>query len=161
MAAHIHRTGPVDIINTEVHLTASVPTYDILPGDLVFSAVTSDISYAKPVTAFTWDTDLATTQAALALVFLGMATGRSRLGVTDTRDLKVLVNMDGTLEMEAVSATYEVGQYVGCAKAAGNALLQKVTAVATKSLAIGIVVENTLVAATRIKVRLLNTPPKR
>lgn len=161
MAAHIHRSGPVDLVQVEVLLSSSVPAATINPGDLVFASVSSDVAYAKPVTNFTWDTDLATTQAALALVFLGVASGRSRIGVTDTRDLKVLVDMDGTFEMEAVSATYEIGQYVGPAKDTGNALLQKVTAVATKSLAVGIVVENSVTAATRIKVRLVNTPPKR
>jgi hypothetical protein len=161
MGTHIHRSGPVSLEQVEVHLTSSVPTATINPGDLVFAAITANVSYVKPVTAMTWNTDLATTQADLTALLLGVASGRSRIGSTDTRDLKVLVNMEGVYEMEAVSGTYEVGQYVGCAKDTGNALLNKVTAVATKSLAVGVVVENTVSAATRIKVRLLNTPPLR
>lgn len=161
MAAHIHRTGPVDIINTEVLLASSVPAAAINPGDLLFASVAGSVAYAKPVTNMTWTTDLATTQAALVLVFLGVASGRSRIATTDARDLKVLVNMDGVYEMEATSAIYNVGQYVGPAKDTGNALLQKVVGVADKAHAVGIVVENTVAAATRIKVRLLNTPVKR
>jgi hypothetical protein len=159
--AHIHRTGPVDIINTEVLLATGVPAADIKPGDFVFASVVSNVAYAKPITNMTWNTDLATTQSDAALVLIGVASGRSRIGTTDTRDLKVLVNMDGTFECDAASAIYNVGQYVGFKKAAGNALLQTLEAVTVKGRACAIVVENTGVAATRIKVRLVNTPPKR
>jgi hypothetical protein len=156
---HIHRTGPVDIINTEVLLSGAVPAATINPGDFVFASTVSNVNYANPITNMTWTTDLSTTQANAALVLMGVASGRSRASTTDPRDLKVLVNMDGTFECDAASAIYS--QYVGFKKAAGNALLQTLEAVSAKANACGIVVENTGVAATRIKVRLVNTPPKR
>ena len=161
--AHSHKGGDVRLSQVAVDLTSSIPTAPINVGDLLFCNVVSSKSYALPITSFTWDTDLATTQAALALLFLGIANGRSRIGVSLTdhpEDANVAVDMDGEIEMDCTSAQYKIGQYVGPAKATGNALLQKVVGVATRDLAIGRVVRNTAASAVRVRVQLINTPIK-
>jgi len=83
---------------------------------------------------FTWDTDLATTQAAFCALFFGVAQGRSRSGDTDP----ITVATSGVFRFTCAAATFEVGDLVGPAKATGNALEnQKVVAVADEKLAIG------------------------
>jgi hypothetical protein len=149
--------GNTDLVFAPVKLTSSVPTNTINLGDLV----ALESNKAVPVTVFTWTTDLATTQTNFATAFLGMSTGRSRAATTDPRDLEVPVQMDGTIEMDCSSGTYTIGQYVGPIKAAGNALLNTVAGVATKALAVGVVVRDSGASATRVMVRLLNTPVKR
>lgn len=149
----IHRTGPVDIQHFDVKLTSTVPTNDINSGDFVASVSDKVV----PAAAFAWTTDLATTQTAFAVAFLGASESRSRAASTDSRDLRVAVNMDGTYEADCASATFTVGQFVGPAKAAGNALLSStVIGVATRALAIGVVVEAGT-ALTKVKFRLINT----
>ena len=149
----IHRTGPVDTQHFDVALTSTVPTSTIEQGDAV--AYVSD--KAVPASAFTWTTDLATTQTAFVVAFLGISESRSRAATTDTRDLRINVNMDGTYEFDCTSASYTVGQFVGLAKDTGNNLLSsQVVGVATKALAIGVVVEAGT-TVTKVKVRLLNT----
>ena len=149
----IHRVGPVDIQHFDVALTGAVPTSDIAQGD--FLAYVSD--KAVPAAAFAWDTDLATTQTAFAVAFIGVSESRSRAATTDARDLRVAANMDGTYEVDCASANFTVGQYVGMAKDTGNNLLSsKVVGVASLALAVGRVVEAGT-AITRVKIRLLNT----
>lgn len=151
-----HLVGPVDVQMFDVHVTSSVPTNTINIGDFVFNAS----GKVRPAATFTWNTDLATTQTAFAAAFVGVSEDRSRAGVDDTRDLRLAVNMDGTYEVDADSATYTINQYVGMAKATGNALLSsKVAGVSGRTLAVGVVVENT--TGTRVKIRLLNTTAKK
>lgn len=153
----IHRVGPVDIQHFDVHVTSTVPTYNIAVGDLV-AAVSSK---AVPAHGIAWDTDLVTTQTAFAAAFLGASESRSRLGNTDPRDLRIAANMDGTYDFSCVSANFTVGQYVGAAKDTGNALLSGVVVgVASKALAIGVVVEAGT-ALTTVRIRLINTIAKR
>jgi hypothetical protein len=111
--------------------------------------------------AFTWNTDLATTQTDFATAFLGhcyqykaalsdQVYGNSLAGV-------IGVSSSGTYEADVQTATtLKVGEFVGLAKdPAGNLLLsQTVVKVATMALAIGVVVEAG-VSLTRVKFRLL------
>ena len=46
---------------------------DICPGDFLTSATVDSMKQAKLMSAFTWDTNLATTQAAAKLVFEGVS----------------------------------------------------------------------------------------
>lgn len=147
---HIHRTGPVDPIYAPVKLTNGVPTSTIQPGDLI--AMVS--GFAVKAADFTWTTDEATTQTNFATAFTGMSNSRSRASTTDSRDLIIGVTTGGEIEMDAVSATYNINDYVGCDSAA-SALKNTVKAVATKARAIGIVVRKEASATTRILVRLL------
>lgn len=107
---------------------------------------------------FAWDTDLATTQAAFRLKFLGVAAQKKRSTDTTVKGNSVAnqirVDTDGVFEYDCASATFEVGDLVGPAKQSGNALeSQKVVGVATDSLAIGHVVERGT-SITKVKVKL-------
>ena len=76
-------------------------------GDLVFL----DTDDVKPASDFAWDTDLATTQAQFAAVFLGVAHQQSADG--DTDDISVDLSPLSVYEFDADSATYEVGDALG------------------------------------------------
>ena len=152
----IHRMGPVDIQHFDVVGTSPLPTNTIQSGDFVANVGDK----AVPANAFTWTTDLATTQTNFVAAFLGASESRS-LPESDARFMRVAVNMDGTYEVDSTSATYTVGQYVGLAKDTGNNLLSsKVEACTTKARAIGVILEAGT-ALTRVKIRLINTPFKR
>jgi hypothetical protein len=155
---NIHRYGGTLLAEGAVALTGAVPTNDIAKGDPLFYLTTSDVTALAPASVFTWDTDLATTQAAFITKFAGMSDSRSRAATTDARDLRVSFNCDPTAVYEfelAAAANLEIGDYIGIAKAAGNALTNKVVAVATRSLAIGQVVED-LTSGTKIRAILVN-----
>lgn len=154
---HILRSGPVDQIYVPVKLTSTVPTNTIQVGDLV----AMESNKAVPVASFTWTTDTATTQTNFAAAFIGLSAARSRAATTDARDLEISVDIDGNVEFDAVSGTYTVGQYLGCAKDTGNNLKQTVEGVATKARAIAVVVKDSGASATRVLARLINTPVKR
>ncbi len=76
-------------------------------GDLVFL----DTDDVKPASDFTWDTDLATTQAEFAAVFLGIAQQQSADG--DTDDVSVDLSPFSVYEFDVNSATYELGDSLG------------------------------------------------
>lgn len=108
-----------------------------------------------------WDTNLATTQTAFALLFLGVA-AQTKTSTTVARvfgnseDNVIMVSSAGVYEFDCASATFEVGDLVGPAKDTGNALLDdKVVGVASEAYAIGRVVERGT-SITRVKVRLLS-----
>lgn len=94
----------------------------------------------------TWNTDLATTQAAFVPTFLGVS-GQRKVAATarvdaNGRDNVIRVDAGGFYEFDCASATFAVGDLVGPAKQSGNGLeSQKVVGVATESVAIGRVVE--------------------
>jgi len=155
--ANVHRNGPVDRVYLDVAVTGVVPTNNIAIGDFV--AVSS--GRAIPATVFTWDTDLATTQTAFALAFLGVSWSRSRAATTDVRDVNIGVDTDGNIECDCTAAAYAVGAFVGLAKDTGNNLKQAVVAVATKALAVGVVVKAAASGSTKVLIRLINTPTKR
>lgn len=129
-------------------------------GDLSFID-TADNYYIKPAGSFTWDTDLATTQANFHPLFVGVAaqaydgTNASAYGI---KDGKLRIDTDGVFEFATASASYKVGDLVGPAKQTGNLLEpQKVAAVANEGRAIGRVTEETS-SSTRVKVRIF--PPR-
>lgn len=155
----IHRKGPVLLEHFDVALTTGKPTSTINPGDLL--AFVSD--KAVPAEAFTWTTDLATTQTNFATAFLGVSEGRSRAGTDDVRDLRIPVNMDGFYEMDvAVAAAFNVGDYVGVAQVgATNFVQSKVVEVSTAARAIGRVVAAAPSGSTKVLVALINTIAKR
>ena len=76
-------------------------------GDLVYL----DGDDVKPASSFPWDTDLATTQAAFAAVFLGVAHQQSAAGETD--DLSIDLSPHAVYEFDANSAAYEIGDLLG------------------------------------------------
>lgn len=76
-------------------------------GDLVYL----DTDDVKPASSFPWNSDLATTQASFAAVFLGVAHQQSADG--DTDDLSIDLSPHAVYEFDANSATYEVGDLLG------------------------------------------------
>ena len=109
----------------------------------------------------TWVSSLAVTQAAFARKFLGVSGQRKEAGVArvpgNSADNLIRIDPAGTFEYDCASATFAVGDLVGPAKAAGNALeSRKVVAVADESLAIGRVAE-AVTSATTVKVKLLSS----
>jgi len=107
-----------------------------------------------------WDTNLATTQTAFALLFLGASLQRKTAAVArvdgNSEDNIIVVAADGIHEFDCASATFAVGDLVGPAKQSGNLLeSQKVAAVASEAYAIGRVAEAGA-SITKVKVKLLS-----
>lgn len=128
-----------------------VQTADVLSavqiarGDLVGQTIAAGITGATsgatltsgmpyPASDQVWDTNLATTQTAFKLQFLGVAMARSQTGET----APLTVNTAAVHEFDCASATFKNGDLVGPAKQSGNLLEdKKVVAVATTALAVG------------------------
>ncbi len=125
MASAIHRYGPARLQKYAV-LSATV----IAKGDMVFL----DSGTVKPAASFTWDTNIATTQASFAAVFVGVALEGSASG--ETAPISIDTGSISVWEMDCASATFVAGGPVGPAKASGNALENQklVTAVAASSI---------------------------
>lgn len=115
--------------------------------------------YIYPAADETWDTNIGTTQTNFHPKFAGIVTQKKRS--TDTKPYGnsaavARVATSGVFEADCASATFKVGDYIGPAKASGNALeSQKVVGVATVALAIGVCVEAGA-SITRVKFRLLS-----
>lgn len=109
---------------------------------------------------FTWNTDLATTQAGFVATFLGVSGQRKVATVArvdaNSADNVIRIDTQGIYEFDTASASYNVGDLVGMAKQTGNFLeSQKVAAVATENLAIGRVVEKTT-SSLKVLVQILS-----
>lgn len=105
----------------------------------------------KPASDYTWDTDLATTQGTFKDVFCGVA--RTAKRSTDPAG-SAQVDTAGVFRFDCASAAFDLGVFIGPAKASGNALEnQKVVAVANATLAIGKPARQYTSAVTEIYVR--------
>ena len=116
-------------------------------GDMCFY----DTDDVKPAADFTWDTNLATTQAGFADVFLGIAMHQSASGDTDNVDVDVSV--EAIYEFTVASATYEFGARLGPDKASGDALLSQVLEAAVAASSVAVAVERKASASTSLKVQ--------
>ncbi len=99
-------------------------------GDLVWL----DTDDAKPASAFTWTTNLATTQGNFAAKFLGVAHQPSASG--ETAPISIDVSSDSVYEFDVASAAYELGAPLGPDE--GSSALQNKkleAAVATSAIA--------------------------
>ena len=125
-----------------------VPTATLIQiGDLISNTPASAADLA-------WDTDLATTQENFHDIFLGVSGQRSRSGDTD----QVRCNTRGVHKFDCDAATFNLGDLVGPAKAAGNALEnQKVVGVAAANLAIGRVAKQYDSNTTKVYVEVFST----
>jgi mRNA-degrading endonuclease toxin of MazEF toxin-antitoxin module len=129
-------------------------------GDLV--GYDTSTNYVVKASDFAWTTDLATTQTAFALVFLGTSgqkklAGEARVFGNSTDNI-VRIDCSGVFECDATAATYEFGDFVGPAKDSGNNMVNTTVAkVSGVALAIGRVCENTAASATKVKIQLLST----
>ena len=151
MAVSQYQYGPTNPILATIATAKAVAVGDIV------GMVTGTLIRAEDQA---WDTNIATTQTAFSLLFLGVS-GQQK-NSTDARifgnstDNVCRVDASGIFTFDCASATFEIGDFVGPAKASGNALeSQKVVAVATDLLGIGRVVERGT-SITRVKIQLLS-----
>lgn len=152
----VHRRGPIVQSLLRVLLNSTVPYYDIAVGDLIGA---DSSGYAVRAQDTTWDTDLATTQAAFAAKWVGVSADRSRANTTDTRDLNINVYSDGVFEVELLTAaTLVVGDYLAPAKnASSDNLVQKLVKTTVKASALFVVVEADGTSQTKYMARLVNS----
>ncbi len=115
-------------------------------GDLVFL----DSDDVKPASDFTWDTDLATTQASFAASFLGVAHQQSDDG--DTEDVSVDLSSCGIYEFDVDAATCEVGDIFGPDELASSLMDQQLEAVASAGLGIARAAEYKAASASTLRV---------
>lgn len=110
----------------------------IAVGDLVFLDVGAG-NVVKSAADFTWDTNIATTQAGFANVFVGVALDAHVPAAGAIITFRVDVSPDSFYAYTCTSETHVIGDTFGPAKASGNALLpqQLVKATATSSIARG------------------------
>lgn len=120
----------------------------ITKGDMLFL----DSGTVKPAASFTWDTNIATTQAGFAAVFVGIAYTASASGETDP--VQVDVSAESVWEFDMASATLVVGTPMGPAKASGNALENQKVVAAVAASSVFRASENYASATTRGKVTL-------
>jgi hypothetical protein len=99
-------------------------------GDLVWL----DTDDAKPASAFSWTTNLATTQGNFAAKFLGVAHQPSAAG--ETAPISVDVSPDSVYEFDVATATYEIGTPLGPDESSSALMNQKLeTCVASSAIA--------------------------
>lgn len=166
MPTHQFRTHLMDGIPVEVDLTSGKADLDLAVGDLVAKDDTN--GYASAVN-FTWDTNLATTQAAFAAALIGVSVDRVQAGdpahySVDPDVTRPMINQDGTYSVYVEAATYSIGQYLGpSANGGGDGLINQCEAVASKTLATFVVQEDKTASTSDpyVLARLINTPVKR
>lgn len=143
-----HKYGNPKLIKSVATVSADV----IAVGDLLWQD--SSNSYAaRPASAYTWDTNLATTQTSFKAVFLGVAMSAKPAGSTDT----VRVATDGEHEFDIASATATIGTPMGPAKAIGNALENQKLVAAVITASISKVTKANVSAGTKIQVHVQGT----
>lgn len=139
----------------------AIPTWKgavaVNPGDFVYRN-TSDL-YDYPAGSYTWDTDLATTQASFHDVFRGVSMARRTAAQTadgDRQDGNILVSGEFTYPCAALGSAAAIGAYVAPAKQSGNLLEpQKVAITATLGNAIGVLTEDAPTGSTFLTFKLI------
>lgn len=117
----------------------------ISAGDLLWL----DDGEARPASAFPWEGDLETTQAAFAAAFLGVAHQPSAAG--DVHPVSVDVSPDSVYEFDCPPAAYSLGQPLGPDELTGGLLSQQLEAAAATS-AVARAAEFTGAGATSVRV---------
>ncbi len=115
-------------------------------GDLVYL----DGDDVKPAASFTWTTDLATTQAAFAAQFAGVAHQSSASG--QTADISVDVSPMSIYEFDVNSATYEVGDVLAPDELSSAIMSQQLESVASANLGIARASEYRASSSSRLRV---------
>lgn len=126
------RSGQVQLRKVRVDAATVIEA-----GDLVWLN-TDD---ARPASAFPWTTNLATTQAAFAEKFLGVAHQQSKAG--DSDPISVDVSPNSVYEFDAHPATYELGALLGPDEASSTLMSQRLEAVGAAGNAIARAAEYT------------------
>jgi hypothetical protein len=127
MARAIHRFGPATLKDYPVDSTTVVTK-----GDMMFL----DTDDVKPAASFTWDTNIATTQAAFNNVFVGIAAEGRASGDAATT-IAIDVNPAGVWEYDQAADAVLTGGLIGPAKASGNALENQKVVECAAAAAIG------------------------
>lgn len=110
-----------------------------------------DTNDVKPASDFTWDTDLATTQAGFSVVFVGIAYESSADG--ETNDILIDISGNSVYEYDCASATFQPGTPVAPAKDTGNALLNNKLVSCAAAAAIGRTVAPVQTSVTRVRAK--------
>jgi len=122
----------------------------VSPGDFVFRD--SADGYDKPVSSYTWDTDIATTAGTLNAVFRGVSMARRTTAQTTdggVTDGMILYTGEFCFPCAALGSAAVPGALVTFVKASGNAVEnQKVAVTATIGQAIGRVSRDAAVGQT-------------
>ena len=108
-----HKVGDPQLVESHPTLTGDT----IAVGDMLWQDA-SNSNAARPASAITWNTNLATTQADFKNAFLGVAVSAKPSGSTAT----VRVATRGEFEFDMASGTLALGSLMGPAKQSGNAL---------------------------------------
>ncbi len=116
------RSGQVQLVRVAVAAETVIEA-----GDLVWL----DGSEAKPAADFDWDTNLATTQAAFAALFLGVAQEPSSEG--ESTPISVDVSPSSVYEFAAASAAYGLGAPLGPDSASTTLMNQQLEAAVAAS----------------------------
>jgi hypothetical protein len=136
------RSGQVELHKVRVNSDTVIEA-----GDLVWL----DTDDVKPASAFTWTTDLATTQGNFAAVFLGVAHQSSAEG--ETADISVDLSPLSVYEFDVDSATYEIGGLLGPDNLSTALTAQRLTTVGSGALAVARAAEYKAAASTTLRVQ--------
>lgn len=140
-----HRYGQQLIVRVAVDSATSIKMGDLLLLD------TDD---AKPASAETWSSDLATTLANFNNHFLGIAQADHDANTGIQLDFPVDISPLAVYEMDCEGETHEIGDYITASKAAGNALLaNQVKKTTTSNQGCGRCVRRDASSSTRVMVR--------
>jgi len=129
----------------------------ISPGDLIYRDTVAGTD--KPMSSYTWNTNIATTSGTANAVFRGVSMAR-RLATQTTAggkaDGNIICTGEFTFPCDALGAAAVPGAYVSFAPNAGSTALenQKVRITATIGEAIGFVTRDAAVGATYLTFKL-------
>lgn len=135
------RSGQVQLVKVRVDSGTVIEA-----GDLVYL----DTDDAKPASDYPWDTNLVTTQASFAAVFLGVAHQPSADG--ETESISVDVSPLSVYEFDSQSATYELGDLLAADENASTLMNQQLEAVASSGDAIARAVQYNANSTTLLRV---------
>lgn len=122
---------------------------EVARGDMTWMAGSDNEVY--PASDFPWDTNIATTQAAFAALFAGIAYQKSESG--DTDDVSVDVSADTYYEFDCVSGTYTASTTFGPDQDATADLLSQKLESAVVGSSVARCQKNYSAATTRVEVR--------
>jgi len=123
----------------------------INPGDLIWD----NGGVAAVASAFTWDTNLATTQPEFRVKFLGVAMDQKLASDPYTTAIRVCTRGVFAYPCAALGAAHHIGECVNADKDTGNNLLdQQLAIVSGPTLSIGVLAEEAASGATELVVYL-------
>ena len=134
------RSGLVQLVRFPVSAATVIE-----PGDLLFLSS----GLVAPAADFTWTTDLATTQAAFAAAFVGVAYTGSADGETEA--VSVDISPLAVYESDANAATFNVGDLLAPAETLSALANQTLDQVASASLAIARAMETTAASSPTVR----------